>query len=244
MSGSLNLRGTLEVNGQNCVTSCPPGSTPDRHTLGLSLGECPTKIFETICECPTPLRIATSGAVGQNFEDVPLLEEFTAIEFLMLQTNAEIIARINAAAATLLGVGGVFPTTFVGAETFNFTVDGTAIAVIFTAAAQAAQDVVNEINAAAALLGLTAMPARVDTSGQIALTGVLTGTAGTVVVTGGTGAATIGFPATPSAVGGGDDVRVQGLAMIEFPRFPNAPTRIQLSGVAQVEILAAGRSAA
>lgn len=242
MSGQLNLRGTLEVNGLNCVTSCPPGSAPDRHTLGLSLGECPTKQFETICECPTPMPISTPGLIGSVFVDVPLLEEFTAIEFLLLQTNAQVIVRINAAAARLLGVGGVFPTTFAGGETLNFTVDGTAIAVVFTVAAQAAQDVVNEINAAAALAGLTDMPASVDVSGQIALGGILTGAAGTVAVTGGTGAAALGFAGTPSAVGGGDDVSVQGIAVLEFPRSPNAPTRIQLSGIAQVEILAAGRS--
>jgi len=105
-----------------------------------------------------------------------------------------------ATAAFLTGVGGTYPTTFVGGETLSLDIDGTPIAVVFTIAAQLLADVINEINAAAALLGLA--PIASDVAGQLRLTSLTTGDPGSTVevVAGGTALATLGLTAA-TAVG-------------------------------------------
>jgi hypothetical protein len=245
--GSLTLKGSLEVGDFACATGCPPAAVTDRHVLTLLLKDCGKKFFQSIVETPVPLRIATTGAVGAEFQDLDLLAELDSIELLFLRTNAPILARIGAAAAVLAGTGGTFPTTFAGGETFTLTIDGTAVAVTFTAAAQSAQDVANEINGAAAIAGLPTPRASVAASGQLQISSVLTGAQGTVVVTGGTGAGTIGYAGTPSATGDGEDVPVDGIFLAEFGReggTPAVPTRVQISGQANVTVLAAGTAPA
>jgi hypothetical protein len=145
--------------------------------------------------------------------------------------------RIGAAPAQVLGSGGSFPTTFSGGETLAFTVDGTAVAVTFTAAAQSAANVASEINQAAIAAGLTFLPAAVQSSGQLSLTGSATGVQGSVEVTAGN--ATIGLPTADLVRGAGEDVRVNGTALLQFDA-SNPPSRIQVSGSAQIEVLSAG----
>lgn len=241
--GSITLRGSLEVSG-SCVSGCSTGSS-DRHVLALAFSECGSRIFDAIVEAPS-VRIATAGAVGQAWEDLGVLESLSQIELLFLQVlyGAQAMIRIGAAPAELLGAGGVFPSGFGGGETLNVTIDGTALAVVFDVADQSAAQVAARINATAALAGLTHMPASVDASGQLLLTGVLTGAQGAIAITGGSGAAAIGYAGTPSAAGEGADVSLQGIYLAEFWRYPDAPTRVQISGNATIKLLAAGRSAA
>lgn len=244
--GSLTLKGSLEVGDFACAIGCPPSALTDRHVLTLSLKDCLKKFFVSIVETPVPIQIATVGAVGAAFDDLSLLDEIGTIELLFLRTSAPVVARIGAGPAILVGTGGTFPTGFSGGETFTLTIDGTAISVTFTAGASTAQDVANEINAAAALAGVATPRATVAASGQLSINSILTGTQGTVVVTGGTGAGTIGYAGTPSAVGTGEDVPVDGIFLVEFGRegaTPAPPQRVQLSGQANVTVLAAGTAA-
>lgn len=242
MSSTIEVRGTISLGG-DCISGCN-GTAKGKHSTPITLSGCNGKQFQTVCECPGALVLATAGAVGDTFVDIGLLEDLTAIELLYIRSTARIQVRIGAAAATILGVAGAFPTGFGGGETLLVTLDGVPLVVTFTAAASLAQDVVNEINAAAALAGFLYLPATLDATAQVRISGLLTGSQGSVDVTGGTGAATIGFAGTPTAVGAGSDIDVDGTLLYEAPRSPNAPTRIQLSGNASVELLAAGRSAA
>jgi len=242
MSATVTLKGTLEVSGGSCVTACGSGSS-DRHVQSLSLGECGGVVFETAVQTPAKIAVATAGVIGQNFIDLDILLQLSSIEFLTVETDNDLILRVGAAFASLLGTGGTFPTGFGGGETLTVDFDGTPVTTTFDVADQSAAQCAARINAAFALAGLSTPRASV-VGGQIQIDGVLTGVGATVSVTGGTGAAVLGFAGTPSATGAGNDIRVNGIFMALFSRFPNAPTRIMVSGTAGVELTAAGKSAA
>lgn len=87
---------------------------------------------------------------------------------------------VLATSAQVDGVGGSYPTGFVGGETLTLEVDNVAIAVTFDAADQTLDDVINRINAAAALAGLSdgsnpALPARTNGGSQLRLLSPTTG---------------------------------------------------------------------
>lgn len=251
-SCQVSLSGQLLVGSNSCgnlVTSCgTTAGVQSRLPLGLggvSIGGCGCsgsgKVYEKVIP-PTQIEVLTAGLIGQAFVDVDVLGDFSAIEFLYMESSSALIVRIGAAAATLTGTGGVFPTGFAGGETLTLTIDGTAVSVAFLSGDQTAAQVVARINAACAMASLATPRATVATSGQITISGILTGPQGTVEITGGTGASDIGFGGTPSAEGSGEDVRFSGLFLVE-PDRNAAPYRIQLSGQANVLIVAAGRSA-
>lgn len=243
MTATVTLKGTLEVSGGSCVSACGSGSA-DRHVQSLSLGECGGQIYETAVQTPAKISVATAGVIGQNFTDLDILLQLSSVEFLAAESDNDLIFRVGAGVATLLGTGGTFPTAFAGGETLLLDFDGTAVSVAFLIGDQSAAQCVARINAACALAGLATPRAAVATSGQIEITGLVTGTAAEVSVTGGTGATTLGFAGTPSANGTGNDVRINGLLLMQFSRYPNAPTRIMVSGTAGLELTAAGKSAA
>lgn len=251
-SGSVNLTGQLQVSSNACgnmVSAC--GGTAGAQSRlplalgGASIGGCGCngsgKIYEKVIP-PTQVEVLTQGSVGQNFVDIDILSDFSAIEFLYIETSNTVVIRLSASPAKVTGTGGTFPTGFVGAETLTFTVDGTAVSVAFTSGDQTAAQVAARINAACALLGLATPRAAVETSGQLSIDGVLTGAQGSVAITGGTGATTLGFAGTPSALGGGEDVRVSGLFLVE-PDRNLLLSRVQVSGQANLLIVAAGQSA-
>jgi hypothetical protein len=237
VSASITLRGTLEVGGDACVSACATG---DRTTKQLAL-RCGTRVYQSSVETPESLQIQTVGAIGNAFIDLDALDQFIAIELLFARSEAPMILRIGALPARLDGVGATFATVL-NAETLLVTIDGVPVVVTFvvpgdtTAAAIAAR-----INAAAALAGLPTPRAEVLASGQLRISGVLTGGAGTVAVTGGTAATKLGYPGTPSAVGAGEDVRIFGSFFAEFDP-QAAPARIQVSGTGRLTLLAAGRT--
>lgn len=240
MACELTLKGSLSVPGSGCGSgSGGCGSdTGSSKTVSLSFS-CAGQQYQAIRGSDCVERIQTLGAPGSQFVDLPSISGLTAIEFLYLKTSNPLIVRVGAAPATKLGSGGVFPTGFVGGETFAVTVDGVAVAVVFTIGAQTAQQVVNQVNAAGALAGLAYAVAFVATTGQILLTGALTGPLGSIVVT--TPNAVIGFAATGTTVGGGVDTYINGVYMVQFDK-SNAPSLIQVSGSAGIEVLAAGTS--
>lgn len=238
MSNTLSVRGTLEVGGDSCNTSCGGGSDRLIKTIELS---CSPTYFQTIVTTPSSIQVQTQGAVGAQFVDIDVLGDLVGIEFFYAVTSTPMMLRIGAAPARLLGVAGVFPTLFAGGETLNLLIDTVPVAVVFDVIDQTAAQCAARINAACAFAGLPT-PLCSVVGGQIQIAGVLTGPQGTVVVSSGTGAATLGL--SGSAVGAGADVPLYGPFLAKFGVYPNVPARIQVSGAGGLSIVAAGRSAA
>lgn len=237
MTCQLTLNGQIIVGGPN---GCGCGDVSSQKVLGLGFA-CATAIYQAIAGTECAVAIATAGAPGDVFQELPATSPIGGFQLLALKTNAPVVLRIGADEAELLGSGGTFPTLFAGGETFAFSVDGHAVAVTFQAGDQTAQQCINRINAAAALAGLTFLPAFLQSNGQVGLRGAATGAAGVVDIT--TANATVGFPSAAAlAEGAGADLPVQGVVLLQFPA-NDPPARIQISGSAQIEILAGGLAA-
>lgn len=239
---TISVKGVLEVGGGACVSSCANG---DRSVKSIGLRCATGQQFQSAVETAEPIRIQTPGGPGSTFIDLSLLGDLTAIELLFVRSDQPIVLRIGADEAELLGVGGIFPTLFVGGETLLVDVNGTLVTVAFLVGDQTAAQCVARINAAFALAGFATPRAEVDTTGQIRLTGIGTGTESTLEVTGGTGAATLGFGTLPSDTGAGADVPVWGTFLAEFGvagSIPAPPARVQVSGTANITVVAAGRT--
>lgn len=235
----------VEVKGQICVggSVCPdPCAAPGSKIQGLALS-CSQQAFQAVLSTDVPVSVATSGALGTDWDDVPVTESLDAIELLYVRTSTAMRLRIGADVAKLVSTGLSLPLA--GGETLITEVDGQAAVTTTFTAATTAQQVANEINAAAALLG-QAPPASLNTAGALVLSGALTGAQGSVAVTGGTGQAALGFASgtNDTAAGAGEDVDVNGLFLTEFGRSGSgAPLRVQISGVGNVEVFAAGTPA-
>lgn len=144
---------------------------------------------------------ATSGnvtlAAAQSGAVIPLGEVDEA-RLVYIEADAEIevtLGGVAATAALTFGVAGTYPTLFAGGETLDLTVDGTPFSVTFTASASLLQDVVNEINAAAALVGFSTGPAG-QAAGELALLSPTKGLSSEVIVSNtSTSLATLGLTA-------------------------------------------------
>lgn len=137
------------------------------------------------------------------------------------------------------GVGGVFPTGFAGGEAFAFDVDDngtiTSVSVTFTASAQSATQVANEINAAAVALGLPPIAAA-DATPELVLTGPKPGADQALAVT--TANAQIGFSATGTVRGTGSPQTVSGNLIMETS-IPGSDVWVR-GGPTEVNVLVAG----
>lgn len=103
--------------------------------------------------------------------------------------------------ASLTGSGGTFPTSFVGGETFGFTVDGVSVAGAFTSGAQTLQQCLNQLNAAAMLAGLSFVPFS-SLGGQVKVSGHNASASGHVAVT--VARSVLGFASTSASASGTD----------------------------------------
>ena len=239
--GSVAISGSL-VASDACSNGCGSGVGGGQavFSLGAACGSC-TKHYESIVSTQQPLQVLTAGLPGAEYVDLDLLDGFTAIELLAIRTSTKLFVRIGADVARVVGSGGTFPTTFAGGETLILDIDGTPFTTTFDAADQSAAQCAARINAAAALAGLQTPRASVATSGELQLESVETGAEGSVEVTGGTGAATLGL-STGTTLGSGADVPISGEAFFEFPRDTDAPARVQVSGQGTISVLAGGRT--
>ncbi len=112
-------------------------------------------------------------------------------------------------------MGAVYPTGFIGGETFTFEVDGTPVAVAFDAGDQTLTQVINRINAACALLGF-ATPIAQPAAGQLRLKSPTLGSGSSIKITGGTARAALGMPAIGTTVTGAN--ATPGTSPIELAR--------------------------
>lgn len=232
-SCSLKLSGQVTVGGGACCDSSSPSQKIQ--ALGFS---CPDATYQAIVGTDCAVLVQTSGLPGQNWLDCPGTKDLAGIRLLVLKASSPVVLRIGAAVAQLVGSGGTFPTGFSGGETFSFKADGVLVAVTFQSGDQSAAQVASRINQAAVAAGLSYLPATVLSSGQLQLQGVLTGSQGSVEVT--VTRSAIGFPTALKVLGAGSDLTVR-TAILEFdPTTSTPPARVQVSGVARVEVLAAG----
>lgn len=232
-SCSLKLTGQVVVGGAcGCDSSSPSQKI---QALGFS---CPDATYQAIAGTECPVQVQTSGIPGQNWVDCPATKDLAGIRLLVLKASNPLVVRIGAGVALLQGSAGTFPTGFSGGQTFSFKADGVLVAVTFQSGDQSAAQVASRINQAAVAAGLSYLPATVLTSGQLQLQGALTGSQGSVEVT--VTNSTIGFPTATKVFGAGSDQTLR-TAILEFDPFTiTPPARIQLSGTARVEVLAAG----
>lgn len=237
MAAQISLSGSLMVDGDPCSVACGSGNARDVRSLGLAGCSGAAQSYDQAVS--GSLRIATLGSIGDAFADLDLLRDLAGVEFLYVRSSARIRLRIGALAATLLGAGASFAAA--ASTSITLTVDGVSVPVTFDAADDTLTECVRRINAAAALVGLA--PIASEDGGQIRLTSPTLGPASSLTVPAGAPATALGFDGGASAEGDGEDVDVAGLAMLEFPRYPDAPARILASGVASLEIVAAGRAA-
>lgn len=236
---SVEITGTLTIDGGDCRSACSPSAAAD--STVRSIGDlCSPKTYEQVFATSKPVDIQTLGGIGSAFEDLPVGESLERFEFVMLRSSSEMVLRIDPEAAMLPAVGGVYPTTFVGGETLFLQIDGgSTVTVTFDVADQTPDAVVRRINAALALAGYPT-PLAAVVAGQVVLMGVLASAAGSVAVVGGTGAAALGL-AGAVASGLGEDVRFNGLFLVEFARNVVAPRRLQISGSGSLSAVVGGR---
>lgn len=236
--GNISLSGSITVGGNGCGGGCNDASMKVQ-ALELS---CRQTYSGAVVSSDVPFAITSPN----GFTDIPLLEQLSEVEFLYIKFNSAVTLRLYADVAELVGSGGTFPTGFVGGETLIAKVDAFAsFTTTFQAGDQSAAQCATRINQAAIGAGYTFLPASVDTSGQLKLSGLTTGAEGTVLVTGGTAQADLGFAADTNdeAHGAGADLVVNGQFMAEFDT-QNAPSRIQVKGSpSSVTLVAAGPSA-
>lgn len=228
-SCSVTLTGQLVVGGPGCG-GCDTGGSQSMKGLGFA---CSALYYQAVKSTECAQALQTAGAVGDEFEDLPV--ELEAYHLLYLKSTAPIVARIGAAPAELTGVGGVFPANL-DTQAFAFTIDAVPVAFAFVGNGLTAAQVALQINQQALADGLNRVIASV-VGGQLVLTGEATGAAAKIEIT--TGIAAIGFATGASASGEGADVPVNGLLLMQFNQ-QDAPERIQVSGTAQIEVLVAG----
>lgn len=230
MSCSLVLDGHISVGGEGC--GCSDSSGASSTVRGLSLS-CQSDSFEAIKSTDCAVQIATLGTPGQNWAELPIT--LSAYKFLSLKSSAAIKLRIGAAPAAAEGAGAAYPATTLNAVTWDLEVDGVAFTTTFAGSSLSVAQVAAQVNAAAMLAGLAFPPASVSSTGQLKISGLLTGATGALLAD---ALAALGFASAVDTVGAGADLDVWGSYLQQFG---NAmPARIQISGNAKVEILAAG----
>jgi hypothetical protein len=237
-SQQVELKGQICVGGSVCTDPC--GGPPSSKIQGLALS-CANAGFQCVVSTDIPCAVQTPGAVGAAYDDLPATDSLDLVQLLYVKSSNAMRLRVGADVARLVSSGLALPLA--GGETLDTVVDGQpTVTTTFTAAATAAA-VVNEINAAAALLG-QAPPASLNASGALELAGALTGAEGSVRVTGGTAQALLGFAAgtNDAADGLGEDTDFNGIYLVEFGS-GSPPSRIQISGQGTVEVFAAGTPA-
>lgn len=237
MACSVTLSGRLVVGGDGCGCSGGSGGGATRQVpLAFS---CSGRSYGAIVSSDCAQQVSTPGLPGDSWVDLLGTGQIKGYQLLYLNTRNPLQLRIGAEPATLVGVGASWPVVFGGGDTLALEVDGQAISITPTAGSATAQQVATLLNQAAVAAGMGYLPASVDSSGQLRITGRKTGIQGGVEIT--TPLADVGFPTAKAVTGQGQDLAVNGLQLLSFA--DDLPARIQISGQGQYEVLAAGTAA-
>jgi len=242
---SIEMKGMLSVSG-----GCGPcgGASGDQTVRRLALRCGGFSPYETIAETPSPLRVSTPGALGAAFVPLDIADGFTAIEFLYVVTDSALTLRISDGPPEVEGIQLALPTGYVGGETMVFTIDETPVTVVFTAGDQTLADVVNRINAACAAAALATPRAVATGINTFKIVGVATRFESNSTLTAFRGLVNVtttpaGMVASaPLALANGNDVTVFGTMLVELRQYPNAPTKVEVSGIGAIRAMVAGRT--
>jgi hypothetical protein len=229
MSSRLELTGQIQASNPYSTLS-----QPSEHLLQLALAS-PLTVYDVVQTTDGPVAVATAGSVGQAWQELPCSESVDEIQLLLVQTDDVVLLRVGGEVPEITGDAVTWPVTITEGQTITFEAGTVEVAVEFEAGSTTAVSAARQINAAAALAGLTWLPATVSGT-SLVLSGDETGAGSTLEVTAATAA--VGFSAE-LAVGAGAESRVCGLALLQFD--PDvSPGRVQISGTANVEVLVAG----
>ena len=242
MAQSISIRGSIIGGSSLCASS--QGVSQCVRQLALA-GSCGDEGLSYSSMVDTSTSVATAGVIGDAFEELDVLGDLSAIEFLYVKSSAQVRLRIDARPSTTQALLGVYPTLFAGGEVVTWTLDELpAMTVTFDVADQSVEQCAARFNAAAALAGAPT-PRVTVVGGQLLFTSAVASPDPTESLNTFAGAApvlaSLGLTAPTVTPGKGGDVDVQGLVLLQFPRSPNAPVRIDVSGNATLEIIAAGR---
>jgi len=246
MSKTVEIAGTL-----TCSDGCCTGgqfSSPNAIDLGLGPKGCASALFYQSAIRQDGVQVQTQGVVGDQFVDLDCLDGFDSIELLYLRSSAPVQLRLSPTRPEAVSVGAVPPTGFaagvlgvrvrdeVGVE-YLATVDFS----VTPAADRAA--VVAALNGALGALGTPTPPGApvVALNADNGLTVTSPGLGPLSLAELQDAGPILGGTVTQQGAGFDEHPRT-GLQVYEFERSPNAPTKIQISGTAVVDIFAAGRT--
>lgn len=239
---SVTTNGYLQAGGSGC--GCGSDADGGGTTIPLAM-QC-ARPFQSVVSGSQ--RVQTAGAVGDEFVEVPMLDAFVGIELLYVKTTNAMRLCIDAGPAELESDALTLPTGFGGGEALTFIVDDTTtVPVVFDVADQSLAQVVARINAACALAGLPTPRCEAVGSTKLKLIGVRCGLDPAAPANASV-EVTVQPPEIPftttQAFADGAHLDVNGMLLVEFPSYPNAPRRLEVSGQGTIEILAAGRTSA
>lgn len=233
-SCTIQLTGTLVVGGSSCSSGC--GTTgSNMRVMPIDLA-CNGKSYEHVVSYDCPTRINTSGAWVALDIAADVLPEL-----VRLKSDMAIDLRVGGEVASITSAGVTYPVTTGSTLTFVVNVDAqTQVSISLVAGTYTAQQIANAINAGAAGVGFSFMPASV-VANQVVIAGVLTGSAGVVAIGSGTANAALGFTASATDVGAGDDYLAIKSLLVEYPAAKTGLTQVRGAANA-LEILLAGKA--
>lgn len=225
-------------------------SSPAHSGVGVSTGCSASGVdvslgftFEPIIAEYADVQAMTFSFESSTWVHLPVACGFDTVELLALSLaeGSQPIEILLGHPPELQGSGGTFPTGFAGGELFDFSigeVNGTPVvlSIAFTSAAQSAQQVANEINAAAALQGLA--PVATVVGGQLLLAGAQPGAEWQLELL--TANTTIGFPSSlPSITPGTGTAQEVDPLFLSTAETPGSDVWVK-GGLATISLFAAG----
>lgn len=238
MACSLTLTGQVVVGGDGCGCSgSGSGSGGSGQKLQpLSLG-CSSSSYGAIGSTDCAVRINSPS----EFRPLPGVDSVGLVSLLYVQSDSAVALRWGGSVAKIEGVPILGGATFVGTETFEFTVgSSTAINVLFSAGSFTLAQVADTLNGAAVQAGLGYLPFRLNDAGTaLVLSQSKKGESELVGIN--QPQPLIGFLSIESAGGTNPtEVSVEGTFLSQFN--PGI-SGLEVKGISDISVLAAGEAA-
>lgn len=252
MTTSVGVRGQVVIGG--LCGGCGSNGATSRVLELLGAGSCSGDLLYGGAVPADDISISTGGLIGQNWADVPVLDQFEAIELLVVSGSARYRLRFDPTTPKMTGsasiaAGGVTAgsATWVVADSTGVT---TSVTAAFSGSTNTPAAVRNAVNAAFAAAGVAppvagGLWATLDASNVLSVVSSGIGATSYVEIQAGAPAGLqMGTVLTRVTGTETQTTDLEGLYVAQFPRDPDAPTKVQISGVATFDIIAAGRVSA